>query len=824
MKNIDTYNAFMKLNEDIIDNIKVKKYNDINIGDKCVVVDTIEISGGHVSSLNRYINSGGTVMGTSDNGMVYIKHDNGDYWNFNRICLDFKDDTPSLRLSELRKGMRVVVGKEFNEHLETLIDFNRHSHEGMLFNLYGKEGIITDIIKKKTVYDAYSNDPTYTYISSDSPSINLKYDTYVVVNFGDYGKFTLPYMMLYEIAPSYKPKKFERTLEKMNSADEANEIMVKVENSDELIKLKELFIKHKYKVEWIGDLINCKYPLYVFIDFNTNTLSYMEDHAMKEYNYDITSSYIFDRTYNKMYTLNDYNIINLMMNKRYIITPSYKPRKIERTLESRNSAKEANEIIIKIENKKELIKLKELLELYKYGWLNTFERFLQDDRDDINFPTYAFINFIIKDVQYASKETMKEINYDVTNNNILDGVYSRIYTMYNYIDIKSVLNNGIIIPDYKPKKFERTLEKKNSEKDAKEIIVRIENTEELSRLKILAIKYGYWSETFSNITNQEYPVFFFFNFEYNTMSYMLTDSMLKYNYDIPGNKVFNGVYNKIFTIQDYNRIDLMMKNSSIIIRPDYQPKRFERTLEKLKSYDEHKYNSVIIKTNNWDDNKKAQIELIKQGYSWCPPENKSNDIVNYWNDEKYPVYIFVSRNGRLTWSSQIYVDDIIKKDEFSNRRISETIYNSEDVKQIDLIFKSGFVRPIYKPKWFERTLESTNIGYDTLCVRVNTREEMNLLSNMLNDISFDLLGNYDDMEFPNWVYIDMKKIGIRYSAATIWSHKSKEKDAMNYNEKHKNFIHPHIFTIKELNIIKGYILSEGKIPSYKPRKINRDNI
>ena len=131
--------------------------------------------------------------------------------------------------------------------------------------------------------------------------------------------------------------------------------------------------------------------------------------------------------------------------------------------------------------------------------------------------------------------------------------------------------------------------------------------------------------------------------------------------------------------------------------------------------------------------------------------------------------------------------------------------------------------PNYRPRKIDRTLESNTHNYRYFCVKVEDREELNYLLDMLKKISPELV-NYRlflDMEFPNWVFLDTEKFDDeKYHSAVKWDKVTDEEGVNKYLDRTVNVMKK-IFTIRDLHAVRRLVLHSGNEPSYEPRKITR---
>jgi ankyrin repeat protein len=306
------------------------------------------------------------------------------------------------------------------------LDTNTRNHYGNIANIYEKVFDINDI-----------KDGTIKTL--------IKYGTYI---------------------PSYKPKKINRTINESNNFKNYNynEIAVRVESVDELIKLEKK-LKNEYP-DRFRSIINWDYPHPNYIIINVNR-THHENRLMHLYLTDVSVDECFqdlivddDTVDERIYTIKDIPTIINLLKQGSFTTPNYRPKKVERTLENNDDyiKYEYNEFVVRIENKEELRKLEnELRKIYP-------------DSLTMIMSTNVYPNcfFIDPNTSHRNKEldwtrlTRDPESYDSQFQMFIiedNTVNSDIFTINDIQDIISIVKYGYKrIPNYRPKKVERTLE------------------------------------------------------------------------------------------------------------------------------------------------------------------------------------------------------------------------------------------------------------------------------------------------------------------------------------------------------------------------------
>jgi hypothetical protein len=256
-----------------------------------------------------------------------------------------------------------------------------------------------------------------------------------------------------------------------------------------------------------------------------------------------------------------------------------------------------------------------------------------------------------------------------------------------YITKDMLVKNGDGRPNYKPKKFNKTLENFNSFNDAYEITIIINNLDELNLLYDNIKPLGYViDETYFNyIKNSHEPINIFINLKNGdiSQSIMTNDHRRKF-------KILNwldGVYEKEFTIKDLKYIVRILEAGKIIEeRPNYKPKKFNKLTES--------------NTYQYPYRFKTEEEMIKEyGEDWRDADNTSLDP--NWTDTS------MSDDGmdNLLGTEYPYNENELDKGSYRPRRERFIDKNGNDwAIGWWMLTKNKLLKPNYKPKKFKREL------------------------------------------------------------------------------------------------------------------------
>ena len=263
-------------------------------------------------------------------------------------------------------------------------------------------------------------------------------------------------------------------------------------------------------------------------------------------------------------------------------TPSYKPRKIERTLESVNSK---HEYRFKTE--------KEFIDEYGDNWNHR-----------INWNSYNDMDYLFG--------TKLDIDFPV---NVGLVSIPRKYDPDDYwlID-KKMLTKVLILPSYKPRNIKRTLESVNSDNKYDTIVIKVLNESENEIIQNNLFKEGFrWITGTHLLPLDDYPVYLFVCDD-SSITYMNDSTMKQYgglsNYiKIRGYNI-DKVLTTLIHYSNISNIRFIFKNGNT---PSYKPKNISRLIESV----EDGYLPYRI----WCDDSKKTLDfeefLHSMGYLWA---------------------------------------------------------------------------------------------------------------------------------------------------------------------------------------------------------------
>jgi hypothetical protein len=511
--------------------------------------------------------------------------------------------------------------------------------------------------------------------------------------------------------PNYSPKKFNRTFEKINEEYETS-LIKEVRDSYYFSKYNSLLIifnsnieedKYNKTIELLQDTLNVIMPRFhechrseeqfyvvIYINNNSNKMetgwgplsTLIHSHFVKTY-----------CKYKKPFYIDDINTLEKINNilKYAEIRPNYKPKKFNITFESIENKYPFNKILIHIRN--EIEKEKILKDLWKLGYTwSTYKHLTEWDDRILNATRYTdFMLYVgLKNhfLQYGSNVNVVDIQNDYD---------PHIYTIDNWIKIKNILNYGNI-PNYKPKKFNRTLESGNSAEEAREITVLIYNLDELKLLDNAIRPLGYIiPESFFGNDFRYIPINIFLELKWKSVTQtMLTPEQRKNFKNI---RMLDGVWDNELTIKNLPYILRILKADKIIEnKPNYKPKKFNRTIENLNEsifHPNYDYTSVVISIKNIEELLKA-----KNYFHYYDFNNIYDGILYYLNDGNES-YIRITDNGKLTYGTL----NVLETNTSNSLNTYEKVYTINDLLSglLDNIKKYGNIKPNYKPKKFNRT-------------------------------------------------------------------------------------------------------------------------
>jgi len=264
-------------------------------------------------------------------------------------------------------------------------------------------------------------------------------------------------------------------------------------------------------------------------------------------------------------------------------------------------------------------------------------------------------------------------------------------------------------------------------------------------------------------------------------------------------------YEKLFYVKDLHKIKNIILGTNV---PNYKPKG-KRILEKVNEeilHPDYDYETIVIAVRTLDELEEVKPYLIDYDI-----ERIYSGLLDYLeNDQECYIRIRINLYNELTTAYSTLKD--VDRNSAEGGFKYEKLFSVSDVKKglLDNIKLDGKanIRPSYTPR--KRLLES--VKYDMVVVRIENKEELNLLSSL-----GDLLSDYKSLPFPNWYFIEIEN---KDAYICPWDDlHSDPKGAMEYINKRTN-IYKRIYTIKDLELLKK-MKDMGRVienPSYAPRK------
>ena len=557
-----------------------------------------------------------------------------------------------------------------------------------------------------------------------------------------------------------KPK--ELVYEKNNDIFSANEICIKIENSEELSELsdylKEVNLSERDINHYIDNVGNI-YPFYVFVKLEFINVSHLSSESDLKYDVEnggIPKSHLFDGSYEHVFNYNTDKIkVNQILKNKSLtkIIDYNKPKEL--VYESNNDNNTATEICIKI---------------YNEGQLNELNNFLKEvdlhDRDITNFlghvdefPFFVFTSFTFPETGYITKDISEE--YNLENRNFseidwLDGTYNRVFD-YNKdkIEIFNILKNGklpMMIDYNKPKQL--VYESNNDGSTATEICIKVKNLEQLNELNDFLKEVELSDRDLNTIyrVEDDLPLFIFVCLIKPKIGWIFNDQSIQYGLEnigvFPTLDWLDDVYEHIFEY-DTEKINVkqILRDRKITRTIDYnKPKQL--VYESVS-----KIEKIVCDTTDKVECQKMVDYLIKNGYVWedewgdgSSSNIYANKILIFNLDDKT---IFGVDNDNEYWdlkkTFKFYDADVCK--------IVNSLNELINILHIDYNKPNNLVYEMYN--------EIDNSS--KISVKVSNKEELNELNDFL--IKFDLSDDHDgdinrfsDMSdgFPFLVFIYLK--------------------------------------------------------------------
>ena len=263
-----------------------------------------------------------------------------------------------------------------------------------------------------------------------------------------------------------------------------------------------------------------------------------------------------------------------------------------------------------------------------------------------------------------------------------------------------------LVPNYSPRRIERTLESVTHRFPYKEIGIKIENEDELIEVQDNLRKIGLLTKDLSNDI-QVYPNYLFVDvWDYEDLKkieicYLSDDWDREESYR---RLVANdpSIYQYMFSLSEWNKVESILKYGKEIVTPNYNPKKIERTLESVKNTP---YERIVFVIRSEEENKMVQGVLFTKGNYWSDGES-------YERFRNYPQIIWVYFDTNKL-SSSVYgtgdysdnrVHNYIEEQNRYGENINPTLFKASDVRFYDIIKRTGKIEPSYEPRKTDRNI------------------------------------------------------------------------------------------------------------------------
>lgn len=500
-------------------------------------------------------------------------------------------------------------------------------------------------------------------------------------------------------------KVFERL--KLNDNYPYDRIIIVLENISDIDKFSNYF----KEIEHNG--INISGYIYDLLDHIKRTMEndnsqayisfYTNDGKKLSYEWDDLTdmdTYQPREKYERLYKSSDIHhdfITNIM--KYGSIVPNYKPKiKNKRILESFDSKKSG--IIISIKNISEFNRLKRDLDEWKIQY-DEFDDNIEEVIDDpINYPIDVLIqtdpNYYYI-YPYDPFEDYDDVDFSVFN------MYDTLFDFYN--DDKAVSyvkNNGVIVPNYKPK--QRPI--REGVYNDINLPIYASSREQSVELEDFLHKNGFVYEDGEKYYISNEP-------NYRDMTIVISDINRKYIHARVGQKGYCILYSKY-----KNNIQKFIVNPTIeglnnitVIKPNYTAK--PKIIREFKVFegafhDNYPYSTivVVIKDINEFNILKDYIEnIFKLNIDSDDSDSISNDLKSGY--EKYIRFVFEYNFLKYRYGSLDHLQSNISGTRYERLFTVDELL--DDLIQKIMMFGRYFLKPKYEPKQkIKRTLESLN--------------------------------------------------------------------------------------------------------------------
>lgn len=476
--------------------------------------------------------------------------------------------------------------------------------------------------------------------------------------------------------------------EHSKSKSKYNLILVSIESSESSMLIQKMAFDAGFN--WPANkkgLYNDIYERYgkytLYINSDEHNLLYSIQPLSGSINY--INQYNWD---NKIYSSTN----DLMFISNYLrfgrSTPSYKPRIIDRTMES-SSTDNILPINIRCERGNSSMEMEKLFHDYGYIWYTGRKYIIRDGDYKYDARTFTDINFTKK--AFSGYRIAREFSGKI----------------YNYPEDIEIIKNLLILgrstPSYKPRKIDRSIDSVYESESDKytEVVIKCSSPDELKLVQEKLFKIGYTWPDYGRVIkySYDYPAYVFAKKNKRGLYISVTTDIYRDIKEYNRDEQDSNILNKILNVNEIDNINMFFRIGINI--PSYKPRIIDRTTENINESTLNKYTEVVIKCSNPEESRIAQEKLFKLGYNWF--NGNSSVLFQHFKD---PIYLFADASAKRITSYTF--DDIQKYIEAFNRRnhpnriILDKILNINDIDNIDMFFRLGNSIPSYRPRKIDR--------------------------------------------------------------------------------------------------------------------------
>jgi len=417
--------------------------------------------------------------------------------------------------------------------------------------------------------------------------------------------------------PNYGSKKiiresvnWEEKTELFRTRFSHDNFVVIVNDDEELNEINNLLMKFGFynfeKTDIEGydeeeDNMYMFYPLALYVHKDYEYIGHIHNITEEDVEKFIVKAY---DVYDKPFTINDLRMIETIL-KTGQISPSYNRKEIVKESKEYNYGS----IILHARNNSEVKELQYKLFKEGFRWGGDTDRNLMRPNDNqmviyVSLTHYDMCFSSLAGYEFRKETYIRDFNSD-----------GNVYTLDDWGKLKFMLNGQLPKPIYKREKIVKefkVFEKNNNKEDASEFLVVINNKTDLDRILNLATSY-YYDMTNSLRNNNYFPIHVYFNFKTKIITHLGNELIsLKYSDSLNKYDEFDGVWDKVLSINDFRLIDDILKNSEIKFTPTYTKR------EILKESINYKYSKIAVhlKTNEEVIKFQESIFDLGLGFRW----------------------------------------------------------------------------------------------------------------------------------------------------------------------------------------------------------------